>query len=231
MLLPLAIAIAPVFVLALMVYLRDRNPEPPQTLLRAFGGGIACVALVLLIHYVTSLMGLDLESNVMLRAYVSAGLIEEGCKLLVFMWLIWKHPEFDEPFDAIVYACYVSLGFACVENIMYVFESGAAFLQTGIMRALFAVPGHFFFAVIMGMFLAHARFTRNTWAISVNLVLALLVPTLLHGTYDYLLMLNEELLNTTGSGSIAITLGFYLFDFWLWRFAMKRMRRMQYDNY
>ena len=71
------------------------------------------------------------------------------------MIVIWRNKNFNEPFDGIVYACFIGLGFAGIENIMYVFgnDTVGGALTTGVMRALLSVPGHFLFAVIMGYFL------------------------------------------------------------------------------
>ena len=103
--------------------------------------------------------------------------------------LIWKNVEFNEKFDGIVYATFVSLGFAAVENILYVIDNG---VSTGIMRAITAVPAHAIFGICMGYFFGMAKFypkKRKTY-----LYLAFLLPFFLHGFYDFILMSGKNFL-------------------------------------
>ena len=93
----------------------------------------------------------------------------------------WKHPAFDYRFDAVVYCVFSALGFAALENILYVAQFG---LSVAVPRALLSVPGHFFFAVYMGIYLGEAKraeregegFLRDRF-----LRESILVPVLLHG--------------------------------------------------
>ena len=90
-------------------------------------------------------------ANGLYTGYIVAGFSEELWKLLLLMWVIWRSPHFDEYFDGIVYAVYLSLGFACVENIGYVLQ-GDDQMFTALMRGVLAVPAHFLFAVTMGYY-------------------------------------------------------------------------------
>lgn len=122
-------------------------------------------------------------------AFVVAGFTEEIFKFLALYLLIWRSPEFNEKFDGIVYAVFVSLGFAAVENVLYVSEGG---LNVALTRALTAVPAHALFGVRMGYFFGIAHMypeLRRTY-----LRYALLVPILLHGVYDFILMSQIPLL-------------------------------------
>ena len=76
----------------------------------------------------------------------------------MLLWYAYRKKEFDEPFDGIVYAVMVGMGFATVENISYVSQYG---LMTGIMRLFMAVPAHASFAIIMGYFMGKARFSAK----------------------------------------------------------------------
>jgi RsiW-degrading membrane proteinase PrsW (M82 family) len=115
-------------------------------------------------------------------AFIMAALLEEGFKFLVFRQLIWKSKYFDEYYDGILYAAMISLGFASLENIMYVFDYG---FNTGITRAVTAIPAHTFFGISMGFYFSRAKFNfTNT---RFNLFMALFIPVVLHGIYDFIL--------------------------------------------
>ena len=79
---------------------------------------------------------------------------EELCKRLPVRHIFWRHRAFDYRFDAVVYCVFSALGFAALENVLYVADSG---FRTAVMRALLSVPGHFFFAVYMGVYLGEAK--------------------------------------------------------------------------
>ena len=103
------------------------------------------------------------------------------------MILVWKNQNFDYRYDGIVYAVSASLGFAALENILYVISYGTS---VSIGRAIFAIPGHTTFAVFMGFFLSRAK---TAWLDNKNFkknlckILSLVVPMLIHGLYDFLL--------------------------------------------
>lgn len=118
-------------------------------------------------------------------AFLVAALCEEIFKLLAVYILVWKNPNFNERFDGIVYAVFVSLGFAMTENIMYVFSNG---MSTGIARAFTAVPAHAMFGIMMGYYLGLAKFSKKG-KLSL-LLLAFFIPFLIHGIYDFILMVD-----------------------------------------
>ena len=103
------------------------------------------------------------------------------------MILFWSNHNFNEKFDGIVYAVFIALGFAAIENIMYVFRGG---YNVGYVRALTAVPAHALFGTVMGYYFGHARFypKRRTY----NLFLAFLMPFIWHGLYDFLVMSQRQ---------------------------------------
>ena len=136
------------------------------------------------------------------NVFISIALVEEAFKWLVVKFFGYNNREFDELYDIIVYSVFSSLGFACIENVLYVIQSG---LGTAINRAIFSIPGHMCFGVLMGFFLSKAKISGlNDKAMSKrNLVLSLIVPSLFHAVYDALLF--------NGSiGSILIFLLFYI---------------------
>ena len=136
------------------------------------------------------LFGLDVPEQyggLGLNAVTRYCISEELAKLLPVRLAAWDHPAFDYRFDAIVYSVSSALGFAAVENILYVLQSD---LRTAVSRAILSVPGHFFFAVSMGLLLSRAKQAECCGQLRRRRVLALLalaVPTLLHGLWDFLL--------------------------------------------
>jgi RsiW-degrading membrane proteinase PrsW (M82 family) len=138
------------------------------------------------------------------------------------MIFIWNDKNFDEYFDGIVYASFISLGFATVENIMYVLPGG---LSVGIMRALLSVPGHFFFGIIMGYFLSLAKFNKSKRGRYI--FLGLLFAILGHGMFDWLLMFSER------AGEVLSIIVYQLFiggDILLWRLGLRLIRKHQANS-
>jgi len=221
------LALLPVFLLGLYIYFRDANREPILEVLKAFVAGILVVPLVLLLHSVLPTEIFD--QTPFLRAFVSAATFEECSKFLLLYLFIWHNDDFDEPFDGIVYAAFVALGFAFLEDLMYILESSNP-LVTGVMRAFTAVPAHFFFGIIMGFQFGLAKFVPAAYK-PWRLMLAIVLPIIFHGIYDYLLM-QAEWLNQNGSESTASLLmtAFFIFDIILWRIAVKRIRKMSSYN-
>ena len=219
------IAILPVIILMVYIYHQDKyQKEPIKTLAKAFIGGMLAIALDILI--VTGIQYLAGDSaitkTVFFSAFLEAGIPEEFSKFLIFMLFIWRDKNFDEYFDGIVYATFIGLGFACVENIEYVFMFG---FGTGVVRALLSVPGHFLFGVVMGYFLSMAKFhpeKRGTYLIS-----GLLLAMIAHGLFDWLLMVSSAL--GAGLGSILYFV-FLWGDFKLWKLGLKYINKQQANS-
>lgn len=227
-------SILPVLVLLFFVYRKDKlQPEPfGKLLLTFFVGCLSVVPAIGLEMAMQLFTPAEPVAAALFDGFVVAAFCEELCKLVLLYWVVWKSPHFDEYFDGIVYAAFLSLGFACVENIGYVLMTPEAPMLTALFRGLLAVPAHFLFAVIMGYHLALAKFDlpkrrSHLWH-------ALIYPVLLHGTYDALLMVSDGL--TKGGGDEA-TIGtalagvlivvFLVFDVLMWRWGIKRIKRMQ----
>jgi protease PrsW len=188
----LFISLAPVFIIAFYIYNRDRyEKEPVSVLIKALFTGAFCVLPVLLVEALLMRVysGPEGISEAAYNAFLVAGFTEEGFKFLALMLFFWKNRNFNEKFDGIVYAVYVALGFAAVENIIYVFQGG---YSIGIMRALTAVPAHALFGIMMGYNLGLARF--NPQYRGLNLSAAFLIPFISHGAYDFLLLGNSQFL-------------------------------------
>ena len=218
------IAILPVVILMIFIYRQDKyQKEPIKSLAKAFIGGMIAIPLdIIIVTGIEHLAGdAAITRTVFFSAFLEAGIPEELCKFLIFMLFIWRDKNFDEYFDGIVYATFIGLGFACVENIEYVFSYG---FQTGIVRALLSVPGHFLFGVLMGYFLSLAKFhpeKRGTFMIS-----GLLLAMLAHGLFDWLLMV-ANILPLIGG---IIYLVFLWGDIKLWKLGLKYINKQQENS-
>ena len=146
------IAILPVIILMVYIYHQDKyQKEPIKTLAKAFIGGMIAIALDILI--VTGIQYLAGDSaitkTVFFSAFLEAGIPEEFSKFLIFMLFIWRDKNFDEYFDGIVYATFIGLGFACVENIEYVFMFG---FGTGVVSLGAGLGSILYFVFLWGDF-------------------------------------------------------------------------------
>ena len=188
----LALALLPAF--ALMMYVRRLDKiekEPKELIIQLLIFGALTVVSAFVLEKI-GMMFLDLifpETTVLsqfIEYFLVVALVEEMGKFLVLRLRTWKNPNFNYTYDGIVYAVAASLGFAALENILYVFLNGG--VPTAIARALTAVPAHCMFGVFMGYFYAAAKRAefwgyprKKYW----NLFLACLVPILVHGFYDF----------------------------------------------
>lgn len=179
-------SLAPVFIILFYVYFRDKyDREPLGLLAKAVLAGMLLVIPVIFVErlLVAVMPSFGKVAGAAYHAFVVAGTTEELFKFLALYLLVWRNPNFNEKFDGIVYAVFVSLGFAAVENVMYVMDGG---YQTAVVRAITAVPAHALFGITMGYYLGIARMYAEIR--TEHLRKAILVPILLHGIYDFILM-------------------------------------------
>lgn len=183
----LVAALAPSAALIYYFYARDKyEKEPRLLLLKSFimGGGL--VIPVLFVEMTLDVFNIA-ENHILsagYTAFIVAGLVEEAFKFLFFFLFIWKNREFNEMYDGIVYAVFISLGFATVENIAYVLSTG---ISTAAVRAVTAVPAHALFAVAMGYYLGIAKFAGPQYR-QKYIWKGFIAPVLLHGIYDFILL-------------------------------------------
>ena len=198
----LFLAIIPVVIICTYIYKKDKNKEPWSLLIKLFVLGIASCFLVLLLSELLFKIFpfMEKESDfmtffeLMAYAFIGVAFIEELCKFLMTYIGAYSNKAYDEVYDGIVYAVYVSLGFACFENLLYVFSNQS--IAVGIARGLLAVPGHACDAVFMGYYLSLAKVYGSQGKKNLerrNLILSVLVPTILHGIYDFCLFTNIEI--------------------------------------
>ena len=203
-------ALMPAIVLLRYIYRHDRmEKEPPVLLARLLLQGVLSAFAAILLETVG--MGIlpvfaEPESDLyyILLAFLVVALSEEGAKLFFLKRGSWQETNFNYMFDGIVYAVFVSLGFAAFENIRYVFDYG---LSVAFSRAFLAVPAHMAFAVFMGIFYGRARCQANRGnaaGAKSCMLMAFGSAMLLHGFYDACLMVGTNL-------SLIIFVGFVVF--------------------
>lgn len=216
-------AILPAFLLVLYIYLRDKyQREPLGQILKAVLYGVLSAFVAMFLEAGIQMLGLVSSApstwiGALWNAFVGAAMPEEAAKLLMLWLVLRRNKYFDERFDGIVYACCVGMGFAGTENILYLFGNIDSWQSVAIGRAVFAVPGHFMFAVAMGYFYSKIHFRDMPWSYRAQVYLA---PVMLHGIYDGLLFMADV---TPGLAGL-ILLGFYIFCFRMFRYARKRIK-------
>lgn len=206
------LAVAPGVIIIARVYRMDRIEKEPVglILLLLILGGLVCFPVAEIEGVLISGLGLVLAAGTLfnlIENFLCVALVEELGKFLVLKVLTWRNRNFDYRFDALVYAISSALGFAVLENCFYVWEGG---IQVALMRAVLSVPGHAMFGLFMGVSYALAKVADkhgNKAAAKWHLRKAVLLPTLLHGTYDFCLSQN-----TYGAMGIFIVLvaGMYI---------------------
>lgn len=191
----LGIAIAPGVAIALFIYFRDSsNREPLKWLFLCFLLGMLSTVLAI---YLEDLVYVGLKKFLrdedraafkILSAFVRFAFIEEMLKYCMLRWSAYNKKAFDEPLDGIVYAVMVSMGFATIENILYVQQGG---LSVGILRMFLSVPGHACFAILMGYYLGLAKFNKGPKG-NGYIFKGLCLAILFHGLFDSFLMLSDS---------------------------------------
>lgn len=216
-------AILPIAILLFYIWRKDKDkPEPTGQLIKAFLFGILSAPLSLFISIPLGLIGVyPAEVTSVLGgvrvAFFGAAIPEEIAKFAMLWLLLRKNKFFDEKLDGIVYAVFVSLGFAALENLQYLWENYDNFLEVGIYRALFSVPGHFCFGVLMGYYYSMAKFYPMAGRRIKIMVLG--APIIVHGLYDAILMVQD----VTPALSVILTIVFIVFCHKMWKYARQRI--------
>jgi len=184
------LAIAPVAIIIFYIYLRDKyEKEPKRLMIYCFvlGGVVSIIITTLFYMFFDMFLSLNNKYSILeqfIRAFFIVGLTEEFSKYVIVRYYAQPKNAFNEPYDGIVYAVMVSMGFAAVENIFYVIEGG---VTTAVLRAFTAVPAHATFGIIMGYYMGKAKFADNRMKYN---LLGLLLAIVFHGTYDFFLFIN-----------------------------------------
>jgi RsiW-degrading membrane proteinase PrsW (M82 family) len=209
----LIISLAPVFLLLAYIYFRDRyEKEPIGLLIRGFIAGAVILFPVAWIE--GQLVGIAPDLNPIGTAVYQGFVVAEpqkSCSSHCTLPVVLAHNGISmSASTGSFYAVSVSLGFAAIENILYVYEGS---YKVGLMRAVTAVPAHMLFGIMMGYYLGLARFIPSRK--SFYILLAVLAPWAFHGTYDFLIL----------SGRPLLLLGFIPFLIIMWRVGLKRLRQ------
>lgn len=218
----LVAALSPILVIIFYIYIKDKFEKEPKKLLFynfLFGAIVSILISTILYTLFNKILPIPDDFSVwqqFLKAFFIVAFIEEFSKYVIVRYYAQPKKDFNEPFDGIIYAVMVSMGFAAVENIMYVFDGG---LPTAILRAFTAVPAHATFGVLMGYFMGKAKFSNKKvlW----NLV-GLLTAIIFHGTYDFFLFINFIPGISIGA-FVSLALGIYL--------AIKAIKLHQKNSY
>lgn len=185
------IAVFPVIFLLYFVHKKDPHPEQMKFLMKIFGLGCLSAIPVLFceMFYDRVLQIPDSYGSLALfwNTFLGIAFVEEIFKWIAMFAMSYRSKKFDETYDGIVYGAFSSMGFACIENLLYVVLGFS--VVTGVLRAITAVPGHFCYGVIMGYFMSKARYNKeNGKSGIIYILLSILIPTALHALYDYLIL-------------------------------------------
>lgn len=222
----LFLAVLPSIILFVIVWRADKiEKEPGSLLLKLFFlGALTTVSAMVLGSlgggFVLSFIEEESLAYLVIDNFILTALVEEGGKYFVMKKATWRHPAFNYTFDAVVYAVVASLGFATVENILYVMDED---ITVALMRGLLSVPGHVMDAVFMGCFYGIAKraaIAGDRSAEKRNLRRALFVPVLLHGFYDFCL----------STGYDFFILVFLVFEVVVTVLAVRKLRKLSRED-
>lgn len=216
------IAVIPVAIILLGIYLSDRRDrEPIKVLLFTYILGALTVIPAIVIEEV--LIFFNVFPGILgafFNAFIVAGFTEEYLKRKAVLLYPYKTRCFNEKLDGIVYSVFATMGFATVENIIYV-----AFRYTnnpfiGLYRGIFSVPAHAVFGITMGYYLSLAKFDTNLERKKINMRKSLYMPMLMHGMFDFILMAEMP----------QLTLLFVPYSIFLWILNQRRLASFMYDS-
>lgn len=182
-------ALAPVAAVIVYIYVKDKYEKESKrylTLAFVLGGVVSIIITTILYLFFDLFLPLPDDFSIwqqFVKAFFVVGFIEEFSKYLMVRGFLQPRTVFNEPYDGIIYAVMVSMGFAAVENIMYVIQGG---INVAFLRAFTAIPAHATFGIIMGYYMGKAKFSKNKF--KWNLI-GLFTAVLFHGAYDFFLFI------------------------------------------
>jgi RsiW-degrading membrane proteinase PrsW (M82 family) len=175
-----------------------KRPEPPRLRrMVAFVGALSVIPAIIAESFLSGSIGMQLEpewtyQGASFKSFIVAAGVEEFFKILVIYWIVWHRPEFDERMDGIVYASRAGLGFALVENVMYLLVVAKTMddqIEMWILRAVLSVPGHAMWTGMIGYMAARRRFDKQ----GLGLVGGYLLAVAFHGAYDLALFVQQPM--------------------------------------
>ena len=175
----LQLAVTPPLIFLVFIMYMDRSePEPLGLIIKVMALGALSAVPAAFLEWALGLMPVITHSGALVESFIRIAPVEEACKLAVVLLFIWNHPAFNEENDGIVYMSASAIGFAVLENILYVLHLG---FNIAIMRAVTAIPLHTFTGVIMGYSVGLAKFSNRP---KLNVFKGFLLAYLFHGLYD-----------------------------------------------
>lgn len=192
------LAVIPSVILLIYIYQKDVVEKEPMRFLITlfFLGVLIAVPVMFLEQSAISFTGISPVNyfDSFALSFLIVSLIEEGYKYIIILISSWKNKNFNHKYDAIVYSVFVSLGFATIENILYVIRNN---YMVAIYRAIISVPAHAFYAITCGYFLGLAKecsIKKDNSKKILYLFLSFFVPLVLHGIFDFLLLTENGIL-------------------------------------
>ncbi len=212
----LVLAVAPVATIILWIYLKDKYDKEPISILGKFFifGVLISIVAIYLEEWLIKINNFSGFMYMFYMSFIVAGLVEEGLKVLVIVPNLIKERNFNERLDGIIYSIFLSLGFATVENIIYIlFEDPTSAFEVGVIRSIISVPAHMMFAIIMGYYISKYKFTGSKSKKRKYLAISILLPILLHGVFDFILMIQYR-------WSIIVFVAYIVF---LWKISLDKL--------
>ena len=218
----LIIAIIPAVIIILGIYLSDRHDKEPAKLLFLTYtlGALAVIPSIVVEEVLIKLNVFPGIFGAFFNAFIVAGLTEEYFKRLVVLKYPYKTKYFNEKLDGIVYCVFASMGFATVENIIYVAYRYTNNPFIGLYRGIFSVPAHAIFGITMGYYLSLSRFDQDLRRKRINMRKSLYMPIIMHGIFDFILM----------AGIPQLTLLFVPYVIFLWWINQRKLSAFMYDS-
>lgn len=212
----LILSISPTIAFIIWCYLKDKYDKEPIIVLCKFFilGAFISVIAIIVEDFLIDINKYSGYYNLLYMSFIVAALTEEGLKALVLIPNLLREKNFNEKLDGIVYSIFLSLGFATVENIIYIFfeESKTAF-EVGMARAIISVPAHIMFAITMGYYISKYKFSNKSIKKREYMFMAILVPILLHGIFDFIAMIKYKF-------SFIV---FFIYIIFLWKTNLDKM--------
>lgn len=218
----IALAIAPGLAICIFIFTRDiYNREPSLNLVMSFVWGILSIIPAFFIETFLVKQVADTATGIFFKSFFIIALTEEACKFFALRYYAYRRRSFDEPFDGIVYSVMVSMGFATLENILYVYgsaQTGQGY-QVAFMRMFLSVPAHATFGVLMGYHVGRAKFEPSRE--KRLMLLGLFWAVLFHGTFDTLLFWQQSPAITRYAPELALFAGAVISFILALRLSMK----------
>ena len=218
--------VLPIMLLGSYFYHKDTLKEPKKILQKLFLSGILSGIIVIIVSIIILTIFPTISKiqntgflKIFLYSFILVALIEELAKFFMIYKISYNHKDFDQTYDILLYSVFVGLGFACFENFLYVgFNDNSLFVA--LFRGITAIPAHACFQTFMGYYLSLSKY--NGKLKKKYLKLSLIIPIVLHGTYDFLLL----------SGNIILVCIFLVFLVSMFIFTILKVKELvKIDEY